>query len=94
MDEMTIISRLNERQRLVFLAEKKNPTTGLLLCLFLGGIGGHQFYLGNNAGGVMYLLFCWTLIPGIIALFELFAITNRVRDYNRKLALRISGQVA
>ena len=38
--------------------------------LFLGGIGVHKFYLGRIGWGIVYLLFCWTFIPTIIALIE------------------------
>jgi hypothetical protein len=41
-----------------------------LLALFLGGFGVHKFYLGRGGQGVVYLLFCWTLIPSVIALVE------------------------
>ena len=49
---------------------KKDRLTAALLAFFLGGIGVHHFYLGNMVLGVIYVLFCWTLIPGIIALVE------------------------
>jgi hypothetical protein len=48
---------------------EKNKLTAGLLALFLGGLGVHKFYLGR-AVGVVYLLFCWTFIPSIIALIE------------------------
>jgi TM2 domain-containing membrane protein YozV len=48
----------------------KNKTTAALLAFFLGGLGAHKFYLGEIALGILYLAFCWTLIPGIIAFFE------------------------
>ncbi len=48
----------------------KDKTTAGVLALLLGGVGGHKFYLGQTGAGVVYLLFCWTLIPGIIAFFE------------------------
>lgn len=48
----------------------KSKTTAGLLAFFLGGIGAHQFYIGNSFLGIMYILFCWTFIPGIIAFFE------------------------
>ncbi len=79
---------------MVFLNEKKNSTTAILFCLFLGGIGAHHFYLGNNGVGIVYALFFWTSIPMIISLFELFVVGNRVRTYNQNLALRISQYVA
>lgn len=49
---------------------EKSRTVAVLLALFLGGIGAHKFYLGKVGTGLIYMLFCWTLIPGLIALFE------------------------
>jgi TM2 domain-containing membrane protein YozV len=48
----------------------KSKTVAALLALFLGGLGGHHFYLGNIVLGVIYLLFCMTFIPSIVALIE------------------------
>jgi len=42
----------------------------VLLAFFLGGIGAHKFYLGRVGQGILYLLFCWTFIPAIIAFVE------------------------
>jgi len=47
-------------------------TTAAILALFLGGLGAHKFYLGNIVLGIIYLVFCWTFIPSIIALIEGF----------------------
>ncbi len=44
----------------------------VLLTFFFGGFGAHKFYLGKNWQGVLYLLFCWTGIPGLIAFVEFF----------------------
>src|SRR4249920_345435 len=53
----------------------------LLLTFFLGGLGGHKFYLGKYWQGALYLLFCWTYIPGLIALIEfvIYAFTSSER---------------
>jgi TM2 domain-containing membrane protein YozV len=50
----------------------------LLLTFFLGGIGAHKFYTGKNWQGFFYILFCWTGIPGLIALIEfiIYAFTS------------------
>ncbi|MFB8795354.1 MAG: NINE protein [Microcoleus sp.] len=48
----------------------KDRTVAVVLAFFLGGFGGHKFYLGNNLAGVLYLLFSWTLIPSLIAFFD------------------------
>jgi len=47
----------------------KSKATAGLLALFLGGIGIHRFYLGQW-WGLLYLIFCWTFIPAIIAFVE------------------------
>ena len=51
-------------------ANGKNRLVAALLALLLGGIGAHHFYLGRPILGVVYLLFCWTFIPAIVALIE------------------------
>ncbi len=68
----------------------KNKIVAALLALFLGGIGVHKFYLGQSGAGIVYLLFCWTGIPTIIALFEvlvLLLMSDQHFDakFNRKL---------
>jgi len=48
----------------------KNKVVAGLLAIFLGGIGVHKFYLGKPFQGILYLLFCWTGIPALIAFIE------------------------
>lgn len=50
--------------------EGKSRVTTAVFALFLGGLGIHHFYLGNILKGVLYLVFCWTWIPGILGLVE------------------------
>lgn len=53
---------------------RKSKGVAALLAFFLGGFGIHKFYLGQIFWGIIYLLFCWTFIPAIIAFFETFII--------------------
>ena len=48
----------------------KNKVTAALFAFFLGGFGGHKFYLGNVGSGLLYLFFCWTFIPAIVSFIE------------------------
>ena len=48
----------------------KDRGTAALFALLLGGLGAHHFYLGNVGLGLLYLFFCWTLIPALVALIE------------------------
>jgi TM2 domain-containing membrane protein YozV len=68
---------------LTYNARKKSAVVALLLAIFLGGIGGHKFYLGNLVLGVLYLVFCWTGIPSIVALVEAFTVADTVRTINK-----------
>ena len=48
----------------------KNKVLAGLLGIFLGAFGAHKFYLGRPILGIIYLLFFWTYIPGIIGFVE------------------------
>jgi TM2 domain-containing membrane protein YozV/ribosomal protein L40E len=48
----------------------KSRIAAALFAFFLGGFGGHKFYLGQVGMGILYLLFCWTLIPALVAFIE------------------------
>ena len=48
-------------------SKMKSKTTAILLCVFLGGIGGHRFYLGYTLYGIIQLctgggLMIWAII--------------------------------
>lgn len=65
----------------------RNRLAAALLALFLGGIGMHKFYLGQTTQGILYLLFCWTLIPALIGFVEgivLLSMTDTT--FNQKYA--------
>lgn len=47
-----------------------NKVIYCLLAFFLGGIGVHKFYAGKISTGILFILFCWTLIPSFIAFID------------------------
>lgn len=56
----------------------------IALCLFLGGLGIHKFYAGKWGQGLLYVVFCWTYIPAVIALIDLVvAIFKRSDNYGQ-----------
>ena len=68
-----------------YSAEKKSKAVTILLCMFLGWMGAHKFYLGNTAAGVIYLIFFWTFVPYLIAVIEMWIIIfMKDKDFDRK----------
>ncbi|BBQ04304.1 hypothetical protein [Enterococcus phage vB_EfaS-DELF1] len=50
----------------------------LVLALFLGGLGAHDFYVGKMGKGLIKLAFCWTGIPAFVAIFNIIgALMNK-----------------
>lgn len=96
-DEITELARMTAHldcaQQTFFQAtynrHRRNPTTALALCLFLGDFGAHEFYFGRHRQAILRLIFFWTLVPGIIALFEAAGIPTRARRANAAIARRI-----
>lgn len=48
----------------------KSKLVAALLAFFVGWLGIHKFYLGKAGQGILYILFCWTYIPAIVAFIE------------------------
>lgn len=66
-------------------AGQKSRIVAAVLAFFLGAIGGHKFYLGQNGLGFLYLIFCWTFIPTVIAFIEgIIYLTMSDADFARK----------
>lgn len=63
----------------------RSKMAAALLAFFLGGIGVHKFYLGQTGMGILYLIFCWTWIPAIIAFVEfIIFLTMSDEDFDQK----------
>jgi TM2 domain-containing membrane protein YozV len=48
----------------------KDQTRDVVLAALLGDFGLHRFYLGQPVLGILYVLFCWTGVPGVLASLE------------------------
>jgi TM2 domain-containing membrane protein YozV len=95
--EFIVMQGMSDQQKMMFLSQynnvKKDSTVAVLLCLFLGGLGAHRFYMGQIGMGVLYAVFVWTFIPGLIAFVECFLMSGRVRAYNDSQAYLLAAQM-
>lgn len=72
---------------------QKSTGVAYLLWFFLGGFGGHRFYLGKSGTAVAQLIITivgfFTLIPlivtGIWLLVDLFLIPGIIREHSEKV---------
>jgi len=63
----------------------KSRIAAALFAIFLGGFGIHKFYLGQVGLGILYLIFCWTFIPAIVAFIEfILLLTMSDEKFNQK----------
>lgn len=69
--------------------EAPNATPAFLLCLFLGMIGAHRFYLGRKFSGFLQLLISLTVIGLVVtipwAIIDLFLIGGICREEREKM---------
>lgn len=94
-DPLLYIQGMTDNQQLLFMSEfnarRKDGTTGLLLALFLGGLGAHRFYLGQTLLGILYIL----ILPfaAIISIVEAFLMKGRVDRYNANMATEVAAKI-
>ena len=59
----------------------KNKWVTIVLALFFGGLGIHQFYQGRIGLGFLYLLFSWTGIPSFVAVIDIIITLFKPTNY-------------
>ena len=72
---------------------RRDEVVGILLALFLGGLGVHHFYLRRTGLGILYLCFFWSPIPWILGFIECFFMPGRVREFNAIQAAGIAAML-
>ena len=65
---------------LVSTIELKDPTTILLVSIFLGTLGIDRFMIGDTGMGILKLLTCG--LCGILTIVDWFSISKKTKDLN------------
>ena len=80
------VKKLNENEKIIFFIqyqkEKRTIVAGILIALLFGVLGLQKFYIGDVKGGVLSVIFSWTLFTFLIALFDATQMERIIYDYN------------
>lgn len=57
-----------------------NREKAVKLAITLGWLGGHRFYTGQTVTALAYLLFFWTLVPGLLSLIDAVFLARMTDD--------------
>ena len=90
-----LTTHMSDEQKLAYIVrftkERRNPNTALLLCLFLGCVGAHHYYMGRVGKGILCTLFAWTLVPFVLSLFACRKIRTNVQRHNFAKAVELAA---
>jgi TM2 domain-containing membrane protein YozV len=83
------IEKLDDSKLIVLSSiEYKDPTTMLLISIFLGSLGIDRFMLGDTAMGVLKLLTGG--LCGILTIIDWFTVTNKAKELNFNKFMQIA----
>lgn len=77
----------DSRYATISSVELKDPTTMLLVSIFLGEFGVDRFMLGETGMGILKLLTAG--LCGILWLIDLIGISKKVKEYNYNELMKI-----
>ncbi len=77
----------DSRYATISSVELKDPTTMLLVSIFLGELGVDRFMMGKTGMGILKLLTVG--LCGILWLIDLIGITKKVKEYNYNELMKI-----
>ncbi|MBP0012130.1 MAG: TM2 domain-containing protein [Roseofilum sp. SBFL] len=70
----------------------RNKVVAIVLAFFFGWFGAHKFYLGQTFMAVLYLFFCWTIIPGLLSIFDFIGLLlTSDEDFDQRFNGRKAG---
>lgn len=83
------IEKLDDSKLIVLSSiEYKDPTTLLIVSIFLGSLGIDRFMLGDTGMGVLKLLTGG--LCGILTIIDWFSVSNRAKDLNFNKFMQIA----
>jgi len=83
------------RALILFEANKKHELVALSLCLVLGLLGAHNFYLGRTGVAIAQLILTMTVVGFLVTIVwvivDIFLVAGWVRERNNWLAAELGA---
>ena len=76
----TVVDNQVDNMDQVDKKDTRSLTSFLMLAIAFGGIGVHNFYIGNIVKGILSVLFFWTLIPSLLANITCYRVSKMSLD--------------
>ena len=77
----------------IYQNTRKSLGTAMVLSIVGGVFGIQRAYLGKRRSAVLMMLFFWTVIPGIISLFDLTTMPKTVSEFNLSVISSLYDQI-
>jgi len=92
-----LAKKMSHGQQMVFDNEFelrcRQPSLGVVYALLLGWFGFHRFWLDDRKGGLVFLIFSWTLLPALFSIFDALCMRELCTGYNNKLAKQLYDDI-
>ena len=92
-----LAKKMSHGQQMVFDNEFelrcRQPSLGVVYALLLGWFGFHRFWLDDRKGGLVFLIFSWTLLPALFSIFDALCMGELCTGYNNKLAKQLYDDI-
>ncbi len=83
------------RTLILFEANKKHPLVALALCVVMGILGAHNFYLKRTGVAIAQLILSLTVVGLMVTIIwvivDIFLVSGWVRDRNNQLAVELGA---
>ena len=92
-----LVKKMSLGQQMVFDNEFelrcRQPSLGVVYALLLGWFGFHRFWLNDRQGGLVFLVFSWTLLPALFSIFDALCMRELCTGYNNRLAKQLYDDI-
>ncbi|MGN0915618.1 MAG: TM2 domain-containing protein [Succinivibrio sp.] len=85
--DRVVITLRNQKVTGPLVPHTVDKSVYVIFAFIFGVFGIHKFYAGHTILGIIYLIFCWTTIPGYIGIVEAIIALTKKSDENGNIVV-------